>query len=104
MEGHHHPVVAPAGGRRVVVPGDQGGHGAGQLLGEGGPVAAEANRTSPSTAKVATRWRALAAPVMRSPTSRTSREATARSQAAETRSGARPGSGSTADSAAGEIT
>ena len=66
--------------------------------------AAEAKRTSPSIAKVATRWRALAAPVSRSPTSRTSREATARSQDADTRSGARSGSGWTAARAAGEIT
>ena len=66
--------------------------------------AAEANRTSPSMAKVATRLRACAAPAMSSPTSRTSRDASAISHRAESRSGERDGSGCTAASAAGEIT
>jgi hypothetical protein len=66
--------------------------------------AAEANRTWPSMANVASRRPALADPVMRSPTSLTSCAASASSQPAESRSGARAGSGATAASAAGEIT
>jgi len=66
--------------------------------------AAEANRTSPSSAKVATRLPARLAPVISAPTSLTSRAATASSQRAESRSGERCGSGATAASAAGEIT
>ena len=66
--------------------------------------AAEAKRTSPSIAKVATRLRAWAAPVMSVPTSRTSRAATASSQLADSWSGERAGSGSTDASAIGEIT
>ncbi len=66
--------------------------------------AADANRTSPSMAKVASGLPALVEPVIRSPTSRTSRAATASSQRADSRSGARAGSGSTAARAFGEIT
>ncbi len=55
-------------------------------------------------ANVATRWLALAPPLIRAPTSRTSRPATASSQRAESRSGERDGSGWTAASAVGEIT
>ena len=66
--------------------------------------AAEANRTWPSMANVASRRPALADPVMRSPTSLTSCAASASSQPADSRSGAFAGSGATAASAAGEIT
>ncbi|GAA2820584.1 hypothetical protein GCM10020220_006160 [Nonomuraea rubra] len=66
--------------------------------------AADAKRTSPSMANVATRFCAFAAPVIRVPTSRTSCAASASNQRADSRSGDLAGSGCTADSAVGEIT
>ncbi len=65
---------------------------------------ADAKRTSLSMPRVASGLPAALAPVMSSPTSRTRRPATASSQRAERWSGARDGSGATADSAVGEIT
>ena len=55
--------------------------------------AAEANRTSPSRVKVASRLPALVAPATSSPTSRTVCAATAISQRVDSRSGDRDGSG-----------
>ncbi|MCW3021965.1 MAG: hypothetical protein JWR30_1287 [Conexibacter sp.] len=65
---------------------------------------ADANRTSLSMPSAASGLPAAPAPVMRSPTSRTMRPATASSQRAERWSGCRDGSGATAARAVGEIT
>src|SRR4051794_26889149 len=65
---------------------------------------ADAKRTSLSIPRVASGLPAALAPVMRSPTSRTRRPATASSQRAERWSGSRDGSGATDDRAVGEIT
>ncbi len=105
VDGDDDPVVAAAGGRLVVVAGDQARRrprSAPRRRRPGRPP----RRTAPR--RRSRRWRpacrALAAPVISSPTSRTSRAASASSQRAESRSGERPGSGWTAASAAGEIT
>src|SRR5205823_3919285 len=65
---------------------------------------ADANRTSLSIPRVATGLPASLDRVMSSPTSRTSRLATASSQRAERWSGSREGSGATSDNAFGEMT
>src|SRR5689334_11778334 len=65
---------------------------------------ADANRTSLSIPIVASGLPASPERVMSSPTSRTSRPATASSQRAERWSGSRDGSGATSDRAFGEIT
>lgn len=66
--------------------------------------AAEAKRTSPSRAYVASGLRALAAPPISVPTSRTRRAPSASSQRADSWSRKRSGSGCTAGRAAGEMT
>jgi hypothetical protein len=104
VQADHQAVLAAALGGLVMVLADQGGDRAGQLVGEGGAVGAEAKRISLSMAKVASRCLAAAAPVMSSPTSRTSLAASASSQRADSWSGDRAGSGATAASAVGEIT
>lgn len=104
MDGHHDPVVpAPAASGasylriRPVTPAVNSSMNAARS-------AAEAKRTSPSSAYVASRLRAFVAPVISEPTSRTRRAPSARSQRAESWSRKRSGSGCTAARASGEIT